>query len=88
MKIQQCITNEETTNAYLVKSNNKQVKGWVMDGRYLTPQQLQLATVDTVFGAARTLNICSQAVLSVQSAVWGHWRRLLGGVFCSPKAAR
>ena len=47
-----------------------------MDGRYLTPLQLQAALVDTLFGAARTLNVCSQAMLTVQSAVWRNWRGL------------
>ncbi len=59
-----------------------------MDGRYLTPLQVQVAVVDTLFGAARTLNLCSQAVLSVQSAVWRQWTGLLGGPFGRTGAAR
>lgn len=59
-----------------------------MDGRYLTPMQLQIATVDILFGTARTLNTCSQALLSVQSAVWRHWWGHFTGASRTGSAAR
>ena len=46
--------------------------------RYMTPLQLQLAMVETMFEAARTMNACTRAVLSIQSAVWRNWRDLFG----------
>lgn len=46
-----------------------------MTGRYLTPVSVQLAYVQTLFEMAKTVNTCSQAVLSVQSHWWQQARR-------------
>lgn len=49
-----------------------------MNGRYLTPVSVQIAAIETLFDMARTMNTCSQALLTVQSTWWQQARRSLG----------